>query len=240
MRFADIQRAAIPSSAMPRLAVLRDRRGLEVALSGRQLWLRWPDGDESIAQTLFAIAGCRLFEMREGRWHEANRSLPAFDMPEALSFRPIAAVILPAAIEPKSAADFAPIAMPLRLVEDSTYRPTLALVCPLAAFSAWASEVPPSRLRKLRAARDGSRLFVLGKSLPRIDGDERFWGRSVLVPLGFRPSPDFSEPALRTLVGVAESDLLVIRQAGCEFVPQDCFTSLTHAALRLTAREAAS
>ncbi|HEX3313982.1 MAG TPA: hypothetical protein VHR72_03770 [Gemmataceae bacterium] len=240
MRFADVERAAIPTSAMMRLAVLRDRRGLEVALSGRHLWLRWPDGEESIAATLFAIPGCRLFEMREGRWHEPTRSLPAFDMPEALSFRPIAAVILPTAMETTPATDFAPIAMRLALVADTTYRPTLAVACSLDAFAAWAREVPPCRLRKLRAARDGARLFVLGKALPWIEGGERFWGRSVLVPIGFRPSPNFSESALRTLVGVAESDLLVIRMDGCERIAQDCFTTLSHGALRLAAREAAT
>ena len=244
MRFANVERAAIPTAAMARLAVLRDRRGLEVALSGRHVWLRWPDGDESIAQTLFAIPGSRLFEMREGRWHEPNRSLPAFDMPEPqCRLRPIAAVdFAAAAIETTPATDFAPIAMPLALVADehAIAPPTLAMTCPLDAFSAWAREVPPSRLRSLRAARGGTRLFVLGKSLPRIDGDERFWGRSVLVPLGFRPSPDFSESALRTLVGVAESDLLVIRKDGCERIAQDCFTTLSHGALRLAAREAAT
>jgi hypothetical protein len=240
MRFVDVQRAAIPTAAMPRLGVLRDRRGLEVGLAGRHLWLRWPDGDESIAQTLFAIAGSRLFEMRDGHWHEPGRSLPAFDMPETLSYRPIAAVILPAAFEAKPAIEFAPVAAPLRLVADSAYRPTLAMACALTAFSAWAQGMPPCRLKQLRAARDGDRLLVLGKSLPWIEGGERFWGRSVLVPVGRRPTPNFSEAALRTLVGVAESDLLVIRQSGCELIAQDSFETLTHGALRLAAREAAT
>ena len=85
-----------------------------------------------------------------------------------------------------------------------------------------------------------ARLFVLGKAMPWIDGGERFWGRSVLVPLGHRPAPDFSESALRTLVGVSESDLLVIRHSGCERIPQDCFGTLTHGSLRLAMREAAT
>ena len=240
MRFADVQRAAIPTAAMPRLAALRDRRGLEVALAGRHLWLRWPDGDESIAQTLFAITGSRLFTRRDGRWHEPGRSLPAFDMPETLSYRPIAAVILPTAIA-TTASDFAPKAVPLRLLADSAYRPTLAMACSLAAFSAWAQDVPPWPAgKKVRAARDGERLFVLGKALPWIDGGERFWGRSVLVPIGYRPAPDFGESALRMLIGVAESDLLVIRHSGCERIAQDRFGTLTHGALRLAAREAAT
>ena len=161
-------------------------------------------------------------------------------MPESLSFRPIAAVIAPAALQATAAADFAPIAMPLELVADATCRPTLALACPMDAFASWARDVPPSRLKKLRAARAGDRLFVLGKSLPWIDGGERFWGRSVLVPLGFRPRPDFGEESLRTLVGVADSDLLVLRPVGIELVSQDAFAPLSHGSLRLALGEAAT
>jgi hypothetical protein len=240
MRFADVERAAIPTAAMARLAPLRDRSGLEIALSGKHLWLRWHESDDSISQAVFAIPGARLFTSKDGQWHEPDRSLPTFDMPESLSFRPIAAVIAPASLASIASADFAPLAMPLELVADATYRPTLALVCPLGDFASWARSVPPSGLRKLRAARCDGRLFVLGKSLPWIDGGERFWGRSVLVPIGYRPRPDLGEESLRTLVGVADSDVLVVRPDGIELVPQDAIAPLSHASLRLAEREAAT
>jgi hypothetical protein len=238
MRFAQIERACIPAAAMSRLAPLRACRDLEVALAGRELWLRWSDSEAPIAETLFAIPGCRLF-VHDEEWRENGRHLPAFDMPKSLAFRPLSQVILPGTFEPTGAADFAPRPMRLTLVPDSTYRPSLAVECSIDAFLAWALSVPACRLARYRAAVAGERLFVLGKSLPWIDGGERFWGRSVLVPVGFRPRPLFPEAAMRTLLGVADSDLVVVRETGCELIAEDRFTPVSHAALRLARKEAA-
>jgi hypothetical protein len=239
MMFAEVERACLPTSAMGRLAALRCAAGVEIALHDRHLWLRWNAGDDQVAQLLFAIVGCRLLAERDGRWYDWGRSVPAFDIPEGLRYRPLAQVIFPASIQPVAADSFLPEPMPLTLVPDSAYRPTLALLTSMSALMAWAEATPPCALIHYRAAVDGELLFVLGKKLPWIDGADRFWGRTVLVPLGYRPEPQLSEAALRNLAGVADSDLLVLRPGGCDIIAQDHFAPLTHAALRLAQLEAA-
>src|SRR4029453_13347944 len=114
----------------------------------------------------------------------------------------------PAPVQPAAADSFVADPMPLRLALASVHRPTLALCCSVHAFLAWADTMPACMLVRYRAAIDGERLFVLGKKPPWIAGAERFWGRTVLIPLGYRPDPNLSEEALRTVAGVAASDLL--------------------------------
>ncbi len=237
MMFAEVERACLPTSAMGRLAALRCGEGVEIALHERNLWLRWNAGNDEVAQRLFAIVGCRLFAERDGRWYDWGKSVPAFDVPDALRFRPLSQVIFPATIQPMPADRFGPEPVPLTLAADPAFRPTTAVLGSLDAVWSWAETMPACALVRYRAAVDGQRLFVLGKKLPWIDGAARFWGRTVLAPLGFRPQPRLSETSLRTLAGVADSDLLVLRADGCDIIAQDHFTPLTHAALRLALRQ---
>ncbi len=235
--FADVECACLPAGRMGRLASLRCQPGVEIALHDRDLWLRWPAGHDEVAGLLFALGGARLFSQREGRWYAWGRAIPAFDVPGNLRYRPLEQVILPERVEPLAADSFAAKPMTLRLVPDDLARPTLAMRCSLSAFWTWAETMPACVLLRYRAALGGARLFVLGKKLPWIEGSERFWGRRVLIPLGYRPDPNLSETSLRLLSGTADSNLLVLHDAGCETIPQDHFTPLTHAALRLALAE---
>ena len=70
--------------------------------------------------------------------------------------------------------------------------------------------------------------MVLGKKLPWLDHAERFWGISVLVPIGLRPRPCLADKDLRRAAGVAETDILVLRPERVEIIAQDRFTFLTH------------
>ena len=229
----ELERARLPASALGRLAAMRCENGLEVALHDRELWVRWPAGDDAVVRMLLPLAGCRLYGKREGRWHAWGLALPAFDVPEALRFRPLWQVIFPAPVQPQSAEDFAPLAAELALVADDAYRPTTALHCSVDQFLAWADAVPPCALERYRAAIQRERLFVLGKKLPWIERSERFWGQSVFLPIGFRTRPSLAEADLRNALGIAETDLAILRADGCEIVAKDCFAPLTHAALRL-------
>src|SRR4051812_8456211 len=98
--FADTECACLPTAAMGRLAALRGRAGVEVALHERQLWVRWPTSDDFVAGLLFAVAGCRLFVRRQRQWYAWQRAIPDFDVPEGLRFRPLDQVIFPAPVQP--------------------------------------------------------------------------------------------------------------------------------------------
>ncbi len=211
--------------------------GIEAALQDRTLWLRWPAGQDDVALTLLPLEGARLYGQRDGRWYAWGRTLPDFDVPDTLRFQPLFQVVLPAPMQAQLATGFALEPASLRLVPDDTFRPAQALQCRLLAFLGWAENVPGCVLEHYRAAARGELLFVLGKKLPWFPDAERFWGQRVLVPSGFRPEPYVSETDLRAAVGVADTDLLVLRALRYELVRADNFTPLSLAALRLAARE---
>ena len=96
LTFADLERAQLPAAALGRLAALRCENGVEVALHDRDLWVRWQPGHDEVARALLPLPGCRLYGRRVGRWYAWGRAIPAFEVPEALRFRPLYEVIFPA------------------------------------------------------------------------------------------------------------------------------------------------
>lgn len=233
----EVEIAKAPAAALGRLAPLRACADVEIALNDRDLWIRWRAGNDLAAGLVFALPGCRLFTRREGRWYGWGKAAPAFDIPASLNFRPLAQVVFPAPVHPVAASSLAIEAMGVTLVPDPVVRPTLALACSLTAFRAWAETMPACAIERYRAAVDGDRLVVLGRKLPWLDGGTRFWGRSVLVPLGYRPEPNLSETCLRAALGIDATDILVLRGDGCDVVPQDRFTPVSLAALRFACGE---
>jgi MoxR-vWA-beta-propeller ternary system domain bpX2 len=234
---ANLERARLPAAALGRLAALRCQHGVQVALNDRDLWIRWDPGQDAIALALLPLAGCQLYGRKDGHWYAWGRTLPAFEVPESPRFRPLFQVIFPAPMQPVTPDHTAVVRTTLRLVADTTYRATQAMQCPLDLFRAWADTVPGCTLARYQGAIKKTRLFVLGKKLPWLADGERFWGHRVLLPIGYRPDPLLAEADLLKAAGVAESDLLVIRQESCEIVATDEFTFLSHAALRLSGRE---
>ena len=232
LTFADLERAQLPAAALGRLAALRCENGVEIALHERDLWVRWSPGHDEVARALLPLPGCRLYGRHDGRWYAWGRAVPAFEVPQALRFRPLCQVIFPAPIQPIPAR-FTPAPVALTLVADPVFRPTQALECPLDLFLAWADMTPACALEKYQGAIRGDRLMVLGKKLPWLDQAERFWGISVLVPIGFRPEPCLAESDLRRAAGIAEADVLILRPERLEIFARDRFTPLTHASLRL-------
>jgi hypothetical protein len=89
----------------------------------------------------------------------------------------------------------------LALVRDEHVRPATALLCSLDLLEPWTSGATSKQLEGLQAAWNGSRVLVVGESLPPLTGEGvlRYSGRSVLVPLGYRLDPPLFEegPALR-------------------------------------------
>jgi hypothetical protein len=231
----DLEWARLPGTALSRLAALRCTDGVEAALRDRELWIRWPRGDDAIARSLLALPGCRLYGRRDSRWHAWGQALPAFDVPETLPFRPLAQIIFPAPVQPLGPERFECTSMPITLVADDMIRPTRAMECRLDVILAWAENTPTAALSRLQAVRERDRLFVLGRRLPWLEPAQRFWGQKVLVPIGYRPAPALGEADLRRAAGVADAELLIIHADHWEIIPLDCFTFVTHASLRLAA-----
>jgi hypothetical protein len=233
----DVCLASLPRGELAALAPLRGTPGIRVGFEGGRAWVRWHAGDEQVLRCVLPLAGVRLYAPRDGGWIQVGRHLPAFDVPAALDERPLHDVLTPAPVQPvpPPALELRPVA--LTLVPDNRPRPTTAMTCLLPELAAWADTVPGSRLATIHAARCEERLLLVGERLPLLPSGERFWGRRVLVPLGFRPEPALPESAICAALEVADDDLLLMSAAGAEVIAGPVLQPLTRAGLRLAGRE---
>jgi hypothetical protein len=256
----EVCRASLPREALPALAGLRGRPGVEVTLTGERAWVSWTEGDDAVLRRVLPVAGVELYVPRDGRWHRMGHHLPAFDALAAGESQPLDRVLFPAPVQPLPplASAYQPVS--LRLARDHRPRQASAGAYDLAELTTWAEAVPSARLKTLTAAYSGHRVLLLGERQPPLPGGERFWGERVLVPLGYRPEPALPESALRAALGAAEEELLCLK-AACEasspprgeggkmekpqaaveveIIPRAAFQPLTRAGLRLAAREVA-
>jgi hypothetical protein len=231
--FDEISYASLPESALPRLASLRCEPGVQVALAAGRLWLRFEPGSEVVLRRVLPLSGMELFACRDGVWRRFGQSLPAFDDPRQLDFEPLYRRLFPGPVLPVPPGD-APLApMRVSLQRDARPRPTTAMICPLAALQAWADMVPAVQLERFHGVTRHGHMLMIGQGVPALEGSERFWGKLVLVPLGFCPDPELPEAALRDAGGIAAAELLLLRQDYSEALPRAAFSRLSRAALRL-------
>jgi hypothetical protein len=103
----------------------------------------------------------------------------------------------------------------------------------LADLAAWTGGVPSSRIASLEAARRGDWLLVRGTRLPLLAEASRFWGKSLLLPLGWRLEPALLPEAIREALGVSAEEIVLWTEAGPEAIPEACFQPLSRASIRL-------
>jgi hypothetical protein len=234
---ADVCLASIPLEALPALAGLRTRPEVRVVLRGGRAWVRWPVGDEEALARIVPAQGAELYAERDGAWRRVGCSLPAFDATFADGdARPLAAALTPPPPAPILCDPPNLQRIPLVLVEDEHPRPASAWCGPPAALARWADHATTRQLEALEAAWDGGRVLLLGRPPALADG-ERFWGRSVLAPLGRRPHPDLPEEALAEALGLKADELALLTAAGVEVVARAAFRHLSRAAARRAAAE---
>jgi hypothetical protein len=227
--------ARIPREALGLLAGLRTEPGVQAALVDRHAWIRWDGGSDVVMRTVLPIHGVVLFGVRDGQWHQFGQTLPAFDFPTELEYQPLAHVLFPAPVQPIPPGGEIVQAVELTLARDDRPRQTTALLCPATALAAWSDSVPTVRLSALQGVvLDGS-ILVLGANLPLLSDGRRFWGRDILVPLGFAPEPALSERTVKEVLGVEEDELLLWQPQHAEVVARDRFEPLSRAAIRLAA-----
>ncbi|MHB1560062.1 MAG: hypothetical protein ACYC61_21635 [Isosphaeraceae bacterium] len=269
-RWPDIRCASIPVEGLKALADLRREPGLRVMVVGPRAWIRWEDdsraanGDDSsrpmppLLRRLLALPGAEVFiPGTGGRWHRSGESLPAFHVPAAIGEAipggsPLDSVVLPDRIHPEAPDRTPPAAVPLRLVRDDSGcpRPAMAQRCRLKALAGWADSVPSAWIEALTAAWTPSpsgdpgeaEVLLLGPAarLPFVPGGTRFWGATVLIPLGYCASPALGEPSLREAVAAGPDDLVVLDERGPELIPRGVFGRLSRASLRLALAQASS
>jgi hypothetical protein len=227
---------SLPPGVLPALAGLRSRAGVRAREVGGRVWVWWPAGDEAVLRRVLPLPGAEFFARRDGLWYRPGRRLPSSGVPAEASALPLAAVLSPAPVTPQLA-QARPAPVGLTVVRDGRPRPATALLCELSEMVRWADAATTRQLTALEAARCGGRVLLRGGRLPAVAG-ERWWGRSVLVRLGFRPEPELPEAVLASALGLTEGSAALLRAGGVEVVPASAFGPTSRAAVRLAARGA--
>jgi hypothetical protein len=228
----DLFCAHLPEGALPQLAGLRTCAEVRAHLADGRAWVYWPADKPAVLHRVLAIAGAEVFERRSGLWYRPGRHLPVFGVPAGTDARPLAGVLVPAPVEPLGEGVPSVVPVLLRLERDDRPRPATALRCAVGDLAAWLEMATRRQMAGLKAARSpAGEVLVVGERLPPIVG-ERFWGRTVLVPLGFRPEPDLGEEVLREALAAGD-DIIVLTEDGAERIAGGAFGRVTRAGARL-------
>lgn len=217
------------------LASLRLARGIEVAESEGQLWIRGTFAD---APTLALIAGLPAtarytWLIPHDRLQPAGSLLASDRFPES-TWRPLQewlATTAPVARYPT--AQPRPLQLELRRTHEA--RPANAALAELDAFLIWARHAPAIRLSRLRfAASDRGRALVLGTPLPPMPLTACVESGGVVVPAGFTWHPQVSSAVVRRVMGAPEGAIVLWDQTGTQLLPGELFVAATRANARLT------
>ncbi|MBA4187710.1 MAG: hypothetical protein C0467_06785 [Planctomycetaceae bacterium] len=232
-RWREVTAARIPAEHLTALATVRNLDGLRVHLVESTAWVRWSVHGAEIVNCLLPIPGVALFVRRQGEMFEYGRRLPSSEVPPIGDGLPVSAVLVPARFEitPPPTEPLAPAV--LRIIRGGEPKPASALICNTADLLKWAEYATTAELAAVRAARCGERALLLGSRLPAIGGSVRYWGKDVLVPVGFRTEPELSPTAIRAACGAADDELVLLDEQGVEVIPQSVFRPLTRAGIRL-------
>jgi hypothetical protein len=183
-----------------------------------------------------AVPGVRFFHLRRGQWYAVGEHLPQFG--PVVPGRAVALdqVLGVAPLLPTAQEVTPPTPLPLRWVPSTSAQPTTAALVALPVLAAWAETALSAELAALGAAWSGTQVWLHGP-VPWLAGAERFWGRDVWQPLGWRADPDWAPAAWRQAVGAMPDDWLILTPAGAEVIPKACFAPLTRASVRLALQE---
>lgn len=225
------------------LAELRALPGVRMTIQEERVWVVWDALEDRFLHRLLGVAGVAFYVEHDRRWHRLACSLPTFRFPAEAAFRPLSQVLFPSPCCPLPAPTSFAQPILLRLTPDRQSRPTSALDCSLVELARWADTIPRARLAGLQACTLADRVLVLGQRLPFLAESKRYWGESVLAPLGMSVQPRWPEYAIREALGVGECDLLLLETGSKEdateaqLIARANLRPLTRAALRLACPE---
>jgi hypothetical protein len=241
----DVCCACLPAAALAALGGLRVHPGVRVKLDAGRAWLFWAPGDESVLRAVLPLHGAEVFARRGGAWYRPGQHLPAFDVPTEDGAQALLHALSPSPVHPEGIAVPAFDRLRVGLVRDDRPRPATALYCPLSELARWADQATSQQLASLQGVYCEGHVLVRGGRLPALArvvgaGSPRpYWGRAVLIPLGYRAEPDVAEGVLGEVLGLQAGETALLSAGGAEVIPADLFRPLTRSGVRLAVREKA-
>jgi MoxR-vWA-beta-propeller ternary system domain bpX2 len=233
---ADICCACLPATALCQLASLRAHAGIRARVVGEWVWLWWTAGESFVLQRILALQGAEVFARRDGLWYRPGQHVPAFEVPVEKEARPFAHLLTPAPVQAERGG---PSLGPLTvgLVRDGRPRAATALCCLLSDLTPWAEQVTSKQLAALEAIYASDCVLLRGSRLPALAVGKRYWGREILIPLGFRVRPELSEGVLREALRLQTHEIALLSDGAFEAIDTLLFQPLTRASVRLAVRE---
>lgn len=225
--------ARIPRAALERLAGLRADAGVRVLIEQERIWLSWSPDDVQAAACVLPIPGAELFLRRDGNWYRPGGHLPVFGLPLDDEMKPLHQVLLPAPVYALSAEAGRIERMVVGLARSTAPARASAGLCPLTELARWSEQAPVAVIESLRGAQVDGDVLIVGARLPALNWRERFHGKNLLAPLGYRVEPDLPESAVRAALRVDPEELLLFRQDGVEIVPAAALEPISRAGIRL-------
>lgn len=210
--------------------------GVEVISDHDYSWLRWPTKQEALVRKLLPVAGVTLFVMRDHRWYQLGRRMPADPVPLDRPGVPLIQLLIPAPFEPEMQTCLQSGRLSLTLAPDRMPRQTSAMRCSLAVMEKWIDQATSAQFSGMRGAVADDQAFVLGANLPLLPGNQRYWGTTILAPLGFRPDPPFSDRVLSQALQIQRGEIAFLEETGVEVLPPETFSDITRAGIRLALR----
>jgi len=226
----------LPRESAAALARLRGNAALGVCESAAGLWLRGPQLDESLDRQLRLIPGGRRFavvdegqlvaegnlvplgRVPEGPWALLSEwlevSLPAANIPGAITRAAVSLTLVPAALEREPA-----------LLETT-----------LAQLMEYVATAPQWRIERwtFAATQDGSAI-VRGTPLPPLPGTQWVLDQGIAAPAGLTWSPPVDADVVRQLLGLVDGEIALLRADGtCDRIVADHWVRASRSALRGT------
>ena len=233
--WAAVTAARLPVAGLGSLAAVRNRAGVRVHTDEGTAWVVWQGGSAEVVRCLRPALGVEFFTERGGEWFRFGSRVPTADRPPGGPGRSPDAALVPARVEPAPVRPGSLEPVRIGVVRGGTVQPATALRCRASDLLPWADTATTAELRAVRAARRNQDAILRGDRLPSIRGATRYWGTTLLVPLGSRPDPDLPPSVIRAACGVGSDALLVLDESGAVVVPEAAFTPLTRAGIRLAA-----
>lgn len=233
--WADVSAARLPLASLPALAAVRTQAGVRVHhLEGDSpiVWVTWPTGSSEVLACLQPAREVEFFSRREGKWFRFGARVPTSDRPPSGPGLALDTVLIPRKADPLPPTRSGLDRVSVRLVRGGASHPATALRCPLRDLLPWAETALTAEIEALRAARRGEQVILRGYPPPSIPGATRYWGTTVLIPLGFRTDSDLPSAVLRAVAGVDAGEVLMLDEAGAFVVPESAFAPLRRAAVR--------
>ncbi len=228
--------ARIPDCAASALGRLRLLKGIEVAQSENEWWLRGPALTGELELLLRTLPDGELFlVLNDGQLVPIDRRVPDGVLPQ-LRWRLIRDAISPT-LPTSGFAGRLTDKTPIKLVHSHEERPANVLVVSFFEFQAWADNAPAIRLQRLRfATRHDGNTIIHGEPIPSLEGNRFTEQSGIVVPLGMSWSPFLAPDQLAKRWRLDKGDIALWTEAGRERITADQFVACHRSSILATSR----